>query len=86
MIKTIRAENIYNYVNAISGMTALATVFSMKPEENSTPTGSYIYTTIVSQIPRLKTQKGYITKTARVSFHIIAKKSLSGTDTPERVL
>jgi hypothetical protein len=76
MIKTIRAENIYNYVNAITGMSALATVFSMKPEENSTPTGSYVYMTVVSQIPRTKTQKGYITKTARISFHIIAKKTL----------
>jgi len=86
MIKAIRWENIYNAINAITAITSLATVFSMKPDENSTPIGTYVYMTITSNNTTTKTQIWYIMKTARVSFHVVCKESLWATDTPERVL
>lgn len=86
MIKAIRAENIYNFIQPISAITNLATIFSMKPDENSTPDGSYVFVSIVSDIPKTQSQIGYLMKTARVSFHIVCKKKLKAQDTPERVL
>gem|GEM_PF-4133476 len=73
-------------MNAITAITSLARVFSMKPDENSTPIGTYVYMTITSNNTTTKTQIGYIMKTARVSFHIVCKKVLLTADTPERVL
>jgi len=86
MIKAIRAENIYNFIQTISAITNLATVFSMKPDENATPDTSYCFISIVSDIPRGKSQIGYLMKTARISFHIVCEKKLKAQDTPERVI
>jgi len=37
MIKAIRAENIYNFIQTIPTITTLATFFSMKPDLKATP-------------------------------------------------
>ena len=86
MIITLRAENIYNFVSGLSAITALCEIFSLKPDENSTPEGSYCYINIVSNSPSVYSNQWYLMKTARVSFHIICKESLWADDTPERVL
>lgn len=86
MIRAIRAENIYNLVNGFSSVNSICTLFSQKPDDNATPIGSYGYISIVSDTTRTKTQNWYITKTARVSFTIVTKRSLWATETPERVL
>jgi len=37
MIKTLRAENVYNVIDTLAPITALAEVYSRKPDESSTP-------------------------------------------------
>lgn len=86
MITTLRAENIYNYAVAISGITSLCELFSLKPDENDTPDWSYCYINIISNSPSVYSNQWYLMKIARVSFHIVCKKSLWADDTPERVL
>jgi len=86
MIKAIRAENIYNFIQTIPTITTLATFFSMKPDLKATPSWSYVYLGIVSDTQRGRTQDWYIMKTARVSFTVVSKDKLDVLDTPERVL
>lgn len=86
MIKAIRAENIYNFIQTIPTITGLATFFSMKPDQKAIPTWNYVFISIVSDTQRSKTQEWYIMKTARVSFTIVCKEKLNATDTPERIL
>ena len=85
-IKALRGENVYNTLQAISVVTSLCELFSTKPDEDATPEWSYAWATITSDIPRVYSNVGHVMKSARVSFHIVCKKELWSTDTPERVL
>jgi hypothetical protein len=86
MIKSIRAEKIYDLVQTIPAITNLVTVFSMKPDDNATPIWNYLFITIVSDNTMTSSNNWYIMKKARVSFHIVTKKTMANTDTPERIL
>lgn len=86
MLNTIRREDIFTVINNQSNITDLAEVFSVKPDAKATPTGSYVFISIPSDVTRLNSNKWNLLKTARVSFHIVCKKTLWATDTEERVL
>jgi hypothetical protein len=86
MIKSIRAEKIYDLVQTIPAITNLVTVFSMKPDDNATPIWNYLFITIVSDNTMTSSNNWYIMKKARVSFQIVTKKTMANTDTPERIL
>jgi len=86
MIKSIRAEDVYDLAVGITAINALGTIFSMKPDDNATVDWSYIFINIVSDNTGNSSNAGYLTKRARVSFHLVCKKTLWSTDTPERVL
>ena len=86
MIRTIRAENIYNVIDTLAPVTALAEVFSRKPDESATPAWSYVYMSIISDNTRTNSNIWFIGNTARVSFTIVCKSKLLVADTEERVL
>lgn len=86
MIRILRSENIYNVIDTLAPITALAEVFSRKPDESATPAGSYIYMSIVSDTPKTNSNVWYLANTARVSFTIVCKDTLLAADTEERVL
>lgn len=48
----------------------------MKPHEEATPNGTYLYTSIVSDNPDVSSHRGISTKLARISFTIVCKKDL----------
>lgn len=86
MIKAIRAKNVYNLVKNTTAITNLATIFSLMPDEWATPTGSYIYISIVSDNTTRQSNVWHIMKKARISFHIVCKQTLWANETPESVL
>lgn len=86
MIKTLRAENVFNLLNWISAISTLVSFYSVKPDDNWTPDTNYGYISMVSSTPKSKTQFWNIMKTARVSLHIVCKKTLSAWQSHESVL
>ena len=86
MIKTLRAENVYNVIDTLAPITALAEVYSRKPDESSTPDWTYIYTNIISDVTKTNSNIGFLWNTARISFTIVCKNVLLPADTEERVL
>lgn len=86
MLYTIRREDIYEVMNAQANITALAEIFSTKPDEKATPSWSYVFISIPSDNNRVYSNKGNLMKSARVSFSIVCKKSLWVTETEERVI
>jgi len=86
MIKTLRAENIFNVIDTLAPITTLAEIYSRKPSEKDTPVWSYVYMSIVSDTPKTNSNIGYLWNTALVSFTIVCKKVLWAAETEERVL
>lgn len=84
MIINLRAENLYYYLKDITAITALCEILSQKPDD--VMNNSYAYINVISNLPKTYTQEWFMMKTARISIHIVCKKVLGASDTPERVL
>lgn len=85
MIINLRAENLYNYLKDITAITSLCEIFSQKPDDSGM-SNSYAYINVISNLPKTYTQEWFMMKTARISVHIVCKKTLGASDTPERVI
>jgi len=86
MIYTLRGKNVFSVVNTLTNITSLAEVFNRKPDKLSIPEWSYLYINIVSDNPRVYSNKWNLMKTARISFTIVCKKTLWSWENEESVL
>jgi hypothetical protein len=58
MITTLRTTNIFRVLDAIPAITALAEVFSEKPNEELAPDDSYMYLSLVTDTTTSGTDSG----------------------------
>lgn len=86
MIVTIgnHMKDIVTYLNTVSAITSLVPwwIYFEDPMDIEWITGNFIYINIVSDTKRNATSNGYLTKRARISFHIIGA---SQTVTPHEL-
>ena len=89
MIKSLRATNIYNILNAIPAITGLVVVRAEKPSDeyvrDTIGDNSYLYLSIINDATSTWTDSwtnwGSLYKDAVVSFNIVAWLNKPSTDT-----
>jgi len=80
MIKTLTLTDVYNTLNAISDITDVVELYSMKPswkEIEKISDKTYCWISIISNNKNVSTNTWFITARARISLKIVAPEQTS---------
>lgn len=84
MIKSLSSIDVYNVINWLTNITSLATVFNQLPLDDYEPSTAYIVIQKVTDNLINNSFKWTLTKTARISFTIVAP-TLDSQDSIENI-